>query len=155
MRFYRANQDQNMKNRRAYLTLSWDEYNVNTDGKKGLTYAEIAEQDPEKFPPSWFGWNGTDKSLWESVETDDVGAGSAYPPVFGISAHYYPVRFAFDESDNTDEESLVSEDGGFSDGINEVKTNEGKMEIYNLNGVRVNSLRKGIYIINGKKVIVK
>ncbi len=157
VRFYRANQDQNMKNRRAYLTLTWEEYNVNTDGKKGLTYAEIAEQDPENFPPSWFGWNGTDKSLWESDETNatDIGAGSANPPVFGISAHYYPVRFVIDEDNNTDEETLVSEDGGFPDGINEVKTNEGKMDIYNLNGVRVNSLRKGIYIVNGKKVIVK
>lgn len=157
VRFYRANQDQNMKNRRAYLTLTWEEYNVNTDGKKGLTYAEIAEQDPEQFPPSWFGWNGTDKSLWEQDGTNasDIQPNDVLPPVMGISAHYYPVRFVINEDDNADEESLVSEDGGFPDGINEVKANESKMEIYNLNGMRVNSLRKGIYIINGKKVIVK
>lgn len=48
----------------------------------------------------------------------------------------------------------ISEDGGFPDGINEIvqdsKTNN---KIYNLNGVRVKNLSKGIYIINGKKVI--
>ncbi len=38
-------------------------------------------------------------------------------------------------------------------GIQSVKATEGKEVIYNLQGVRVNNPGKGIYIINGKKVI--
>ena len=51
-------------------------------------------------------------------------------------------------------DDFVSEDGGFVDGINEVKA-ESKQEYYNLNGTRVNTLRKGIYIVGGKKVVIK
>lgn len=50
---------------------------------------------------------------------------------------------------------LVSEDGGFVDGINEVTASDSKKEYFNLNGTRVNSLRKGIYIVGGKKVVIK
>ena len=44
-------------------------------------------------------------------------------------------------------------DGTATTGINTVKATEGKDVIYNLQGVRVNNAGKGIYIINGKKVI--
>lgn len=50
---------------------------------------------------------------------------------------------------------LVSEDGGFVDGINEVTASDSKNEYFSLNGTRVNSLRKGIYIVGGKKVVIK
>ncbi len=50
---------------------------------------------------------------------------------------------------------LVSEDGGFVDGINEVTASDSKNEYFNLNGTRVNSLRKGIYIVGSKKVVIK
>lgn len=50
--------------------------------------------------------------------------------------------------------SVVSDGAGLVDGINEI-TAEGAQEYYNLNGVRVNTLRKGIYIVGGKKVIIK
>ena len=47
----------------------------------------------------------------------------------------------------------MSDDGGFVDGISEVQV-DGKNEFYNLNGMRVNTLRKGIYIVNSKKMVV-
>jgi hypothetical protein len=42
-------------------------------------------------------------------------------------------------------------------GINSVQTdrNNGRNAIYNLNGQRVNNATKGLYIINGKKVVIK
>ena len=42
-------------------------------------------------------------------------------------------------------------------GINTVGTSEGENNVYNLNGVKVNqnNLKAGVYIINGKKVVVK
>ena len=33
--------------------------------------------------------------------------------------------------------------------------NDGRMEIFNLNGQRVSTPQRGIYIVNGKKVLVK
>ncbi len=145
VRFYRANQSQNMKNRRAYLSLTWDEYNVNTDGKRGVSYQElIGNQDAEM----WYGYYGTDKSLWESAE-ETTQSGQSF------SQHYYGVMLAFENEDKTND-SIVSDDGGFVDGINEVQTNgNDEVEFYNLNGMRVNTPRKGLYIMNGKKVIVK
>jgi hypothetical protein len=52
-------------------------------------------------------------------------------------------------------EDLVSDDGGFADGINNVEQADSNAKIYNLNGQRVNNAHKGIYIMNGKKVIIK
>ncbi len=145
VRFYRANKDQNMKNRRAYLTLTWDEYNVNTDGKRGVSYQQlIGNQDPGM----WYGYYGTDESLWEASD----GTNSTNQQ---FSQHYYGVMLAFKNKDNQGE-TIVSDDGGFVDGISEVQTtdNDG-VEFYNLNGMRVNTPRKGIYIMNGRKVTVK
>ena len=52
-------------------------------------------------------------------------------------------------------EDIVSDDGGLADGINNVKQADSNAKIYNLNGQRVNNTQKGIYIKNGKKVIIK
>ena len=52
-------------------------------------------------------------------------------------------------------EDIVSDDGGFADGINNVEQADVNAKIYNLNGQRVNNAQKGIYIKNGKKVIIK
>ena len=52
-------------------------------------------------------------------------------------------------------DDVVSEDGGFADGINNVEQDDSNAKIYNLNGQRVNNAQKGIYIKSGKKVIIK
>jgi hypothetical protein len=45
--------------------------------------------------------------------------------------------------------------GGESTGINEVQKSETDGAIYNLSGMRVSKTQKGVYIMNGRKVIVK
>ena len=40
-------------------------------------------------------------------------------------------------------------------GINNVETIAEGAAIYNLNGVRVNKMQKGVYVVNGKKVVIK
>lgn len=56
----------------------------------------------------------------------------------------------------TDNDSLVSDDAGIIDGIGTVaQDSEDGQVIYNLNGVKVNNPSKGIYVKNGKKVIIK
>ena len=42
-----------------------------------------------------------------------------------------------------------------STGINNVEQTIGDAAIYNLNGVRVNKVQKGVYVVNGKKVVIK
>jgi hypothetical protein len=51
--------------------------------------------------------------------------------------------------------ALGTEDGESVDGINEVTASDSKNEYFNLNGTRVNTLHKGIYIVGGKKVVIK
>lgn len=56
----------------------------------------------------------------------------------------------------TNNDPLVSDDAGIIDGIGTVaQDSEDGQVIYNLNGVRVNNPSKGIYVKNGKKVIIK
>lgn len=47
------------------------------------------------------------------------------------------------------------ESGTISTGINNVEQTIGNAAIYNLNGVRVNKVQKGVYVVNGKKVVIK
>ena len=53
------------------------------------------------------------------------------------------------------ENDLVSEDGGFTDGINQTSVDSANGNIYNLQGMRTMKATKGVYIQNGKKIIVK
>ena len=46
-------------------------------------------------------------------------------------------------------------EGLISTGINQVDKNAEGAAIYNLNGVRVNKMQKGVYVVNGKKVVIK
>lgn len=64
-------------------------------------------------------------------------AGKAYLPADASGAK----AFAFDFGDAT--------------GINEIQKAETEGAIYNLSGMRVSKTQKGVYIMNGRKVIVK
>ena len=57
--------------------------------------------------------------------------------------------------DLENEDTYVSEDGGFVDGIEDVNDETMNTEWYTISGVRVVHPSKGIYIMNGKKVIIK
>ena len=72
--------------------------------------------------------------------TNTVEANRAYLTATGASAPMLSINF-----------------GGGTTGISDVKSQmeEGRGEYYNLNGQRVAQPNKGLYIINGKKVIVK
>lgn len=51
--------------------------------------------------------------------------------------------------------TVVSEDGGFIDGIQTVSEESINNEWFTISGVRVNHPTKGVYIMNGKKVVIK
>ena len=73
-----------------------------------------------------------------STEGTKVAKGKAYLPATGASG----VRLMMNFGDETT-------------GINEMRTVVLDNSVYNLNGVRVAQPTKGLYIVNGKKVIVK
>ncbi|MBR5061004.1 MAG: hypothetical protein IKX24_02550 [Prevotella sp.] len=54
-----------------------------------------------------------------------------------------------------DDEQIVSEDGGFVDGIDSVNGDDAQGDYYDLQGRRVSTPRHGVYIQNGKKRVVK
>ena len=77
---------------------------------------------------------------------NDIG-GETGGPAMGI-----PMRFI----NANDEEPMVSDDAGLVDGINDIQRNEAlDGEFYSISGVRVAAPTKGLYIVNGKKVLVK
>ena len=121
-RFYRINtKSLNHHNRSAYLSLTWDEYIVNTVGKKIIP----SSSNSNEAAPSHLRFKPTNNPI--------------------------DIRFIGSETQG----DLVSEDGGFPDGIKEVEQTANDGVFYNLNGIRVNTPSKGVYIINGKKVVVK
>ena len=69
----------------------------------------------------------------------------------------FSVVFNDIEDNDNNEESLVSEDGGFPDSIEAIQNGESKTIVYDLQGRHVSSenLAKGIYIVNGKKVFIQ
>lgn len=73
-------------------------------------------------------------------------------PGFGSKPTVVSLRFI----NANDDDPMVSEDGGFPDGIKEVEQNASvNGEFYSISGVRVAAPTKGIYIVKGKKVLVK
>lgn len=56
---------------------------------------------------------------------------------------------------NAEDIKEATEEGTISTGINNVEQTIGDAAIYNLNGVRVNKVQKGVYVVNGKKVVIK
>lgn len=139
VRYYRANNNNYMKGRRSYLKLTWQEYQVNTYGK-AIDGASTGSE-----------------ATNSSGDTNPIGAGEiGDPDVENTSSQVQGVKIMFANSfaDN-DDDVLVSEDGGFPDGIEEVKQDTDNGAFYNLNGTRVTTPRKGVYIHNGKKIIIK
>lgn len=146
VKFYRAGNDNWARGRRSYMKLTWEEYEVNTIGK--IIYssdgASPGEEYYEYVPETQNGPN-----------SGDIAAGGPQPSE--TRSNYTGVKLIFKTNggNNTNEEELVSEDGGFPDGIEEVKQDTGNGAFYNLNGTLVTTPRKGVYIHNGKKVIIK
>ena len=84
--------------------------------------------------------------LSSSPGGNDIG-GETGGPAMGI-----PMRFIH----ANDDEPMVSDDAGLVDGINDIQRNEAiDGEFYSISGVRVAAPTKGLYIVNGKKVLVK
>jgi hypothetical protein len=103
-----------------------------------------------------FGFVQFDKSAKFKNDADDYSymAGDFKPLVKGSlyivgkeQTNAPELKVVFVDEENTDENLT---------GIDEVKAeNQNSDAIYNLQGVRVNNAQKGIYIMNGKKVVIK
>ena len=141
VRFYRTFVPNYPKGRRASLSLTWDQYNTTTFGKGEMYWNVDGSSRYANFP-----WVDYEKAKPLGQPTDQNwsnGAKQGLQMVFLLAG---------------DGESMVSEDGGFPDSINGVTESidsTGEGEFFNLNGVRVTTPRKGVYIYNGRKVVIK
>ncbi len=89
-------------------------------------------------------------NFWYSVGNSPIKAFRAYFEFKDVLDAYYDVAEAcitFSLDGNTVGATLVKSV--------EVKSDEVKSEVYNLNGQRVSKAGKGVYIVNGKKVVKK
>lgn len=82
--------------------------------------------------------DGSSFVLWNGE--GELAANKAYLPASAITSGAKIISIVF---------------GGESTGINEVQKAETNGAIYNLSGMRVSKTQKGVYIMNGRKVIVK
>ena len=73
-----------------------------------------------------------------STEGTKVAKGKAYLPATGTTASRMMMKF-----------------GEYTTGISEMRTVIVDNNVYNMNGVRVAQPQKGLYIVNGKKVVIK
>ena len=127
------------------LTTGGEKINDNMlrpSGPNGITAEEMAEADLNCTYYRLTMHNGTDIGFWWGAENGDafqLGANKAYLAVPKTTGDIK--GFAFSD---------------IVDGIKAVETTETESNaIYNLAGQRVSKMQKGIYIVNGKKVLVK
>ena len=88
--------------------------------------------------------------FWYSVGESPIKAFRAYFEFHDVIDSYYDTgeaRITFSLDGNTLDATLVNSV--------EVKSEQLKSEVYNLNGQRVSKTGKGVYIVNGKKMVIK
>ena len=156
VRFYRANTSENMRNRRAYLSLTWNEYNVDTYGKGGVNWNKEDEYNGTVIQIP----DGVVAQIESNPSSNNGNEGFGNLPFYvsvPSSMRRNPIRIVFNDLNDQTEENVVSEDGGFPDGIEEVEeaVADFNAPFYNLNGMRVIKPTKGVYIQKGKKVVVR
>ncbi len=83
---------------------------------------------------------GGEQGFYKANSTDGtkVGKGKAYLPATGAAGARLTVKF-----------------GDEATGINDMRVVTVDNAVYNLNGVRVSQPTKGLYIVNGKKMVIK
>ena len=111
-------------------------------GPNGITAEEMAEADLNCTYYRLTMHNGTDIGFWWGAEDGDAFQLSANKAYLAVPNTTGDIKgFAFSD---------------IVDGIKAVETTETESNaIYNLAGQRVSKMQKGIYIVNGKKVLVK
>jgi len=102
----------------------------------------------------------SDNLLNAAVEATDVAANQVYILKDGefhlvTAASTVPAGKAYLSGVPTNARSLVFEFGDEATGISAVSQEVLSGEFYNLQGQRVDAPKKGLYIVNGKKVIIK
>ena len=70
-------------------------------------------------------------------------------------AHLHCIKGAFWQNVTVKEMKLVKGNVDLPSDINAVKADMKNATIYNLNGQKVEKTVKGLYIVNGKKVVLK
>ena len=123
-------------------------------GAAGATYSIPVKADAA--------YAGTNK-LYAAVEAYDCAANEVYilkDALFHLvtAASTVPAGKAYLKATDVPKEArslgfLFGDDG--TNGINAVSSNQKGSEFYNLQGLRVDAPKKGMYIVNGKKVIIK
>jgi hypothetical protein len=99
-------------------------------------------------------YKATANGKWGVYELPGAGANNNF--VFGTDeypAGKYDLTFTVNTTDNT--LTLVATKVGDETGITMLKAAIENGTVYNMNGQKVNKAQKGLYIINGKKVVIK
>ena len=126
----------------TYLsTVHGDDNCLRPTGNSGIDAEDMAAADPKCTFYRLTMHNGTDIGFWWG-EADGAAFGLGANKAYMVVPENNPVK-GFALSD-------------FVNGIKAVETQKAESNvIYNLSGQRVSKMQKGLYIVNGKKVLVK
>ena len=91
------------------------------------------------------------------VSTEKVAFDGVIPTQFQLSCNYsnFPARRVWFDNLKIERISAGATEPFVPDAIQSVKVAEADGAVYNLNGMRVANPTKGLYIVNGKKVVIK
>ena len=103
---------------------------------EGITVATNVADD------MYYGLKG---NVFKKVNAGTVPAGKALLPAGAIPSGARELTFVFEDSETTGIESLTPA----------LSNSEGAQAVYDLQGRKVQNPKRGLYIINGKKVVVK
>ena len=134
----------------TYFNLSFNGYinRVNYDPEKYLTFS-ISDG-----KLGFYRWSGSYLTPGKAY-LDKTKMTVSAKALKAFSLKFIPAQ-------DTEDEQFVSDDGGFADGIKSVVTDSIEIKVYDLMGhklsvsdAQLSTLPKGIYIVNGRKVVVK
>lgn len=131
---------------------AWDEQSTTNEMTKQENNIYILEKKGISLNAQTYEYKVCSNHTWaESYGADPSGIGNAILTI--TEAGTYDVTFTFNQATKEVSATAVpSVTDGISQIANDIKT---KKVIFNLQGQRISAPKQGVYIINGKKVVLK
>ena len=141
----------------------YDRFTVNEDGTYSLDLA-VTNTMVSEAPYTFLLSDDEDNVYGAFIQQTSIDAAVGYDiPILSNPENRYEIRnpghytFTIFEKDayETNLWLKVEKEGGIAASVQGIPTFQDNHIIYNLNGQRVKQTHKGIYVVNGKKIVVK
>ncbi len=140
----------------------YDRFTVNEDGTYSLHLAVTSTM--VSGGPYTFLLSDDDNNFYGATQMYQIDEAVIYGSIMPTGAgsnHMFEIlnpgnyTFVIIDQNGGDPMLKVEKEGGIATSIQGIPTSQEDHIIYNLNGQRVKQTHKGIYVVNGKKIVVK